>query len=56
MDPQMHSTQEVRAVLDLFDGEIDIYEKKGVGKLLRINRMAEQEYLETEILLSESIS
>ncbi len=56
MDPQMHSTQEVRAVLDLFEGEIDIYTKQGVGKLLKIKRMAEQEYLETEIVLNESTS
>ena len=56
MDPQMHSTQEVRAVLDLFEGEINIYEKQDIGKILRINRMTDQEYLEAEIILSESKS
>ena len=53
VDPGMHSTQEVRAVLDLFDGEISIYEKADDEKFLRIKRMAEQEYLEDEIPLSK---
>jgi len=53
MDAEMHSSQEVRAVLDLFDGEIKIYEKKNIGKFLKIERMAEQEYLESELPLSK---
>jgi len=56
MDPEMHSPQEVRAILDLFGGEISIYEQqteKGVGKFLKIKRMSNQEYLEDELLLTK---
>ncbi len=52
MDPGMHSQQDVRAVLDLFDGEINIYEKEKVG-FIRIKRMTEQEYSERESRLSK---
>jgi tetratricopeptide (TPR) repeat protein len=56
MDPEMHSPQEVRAVLDLFEGEISIYEKqteKSAGKFLKIRRMSDQKYLEDELLLTK---
>ncbi|NIO38470.1 hypothetical protein GTO27_12350, partial [Candidatus Bathyarchaeota archaeon] len=53
IDPGMHSSQEIRAVLDLFEGEINIYEKKDIGKFLRIKRMANQEYLESTLPLSK---
>jgi KaiC/GvpD/RAD55 family RecA-like ATPase len=56
MDPEMHPSQEVRAVLDLFEGEISIYEKeaeKGLGKYLKIKKMANQKYLENELLLTK---
>jgi len=56
MDPEMHPSQEVRAVLDLFEGQIDIYEKeteKGSKKFLKIKRMANQRYLKDELLLNE---
>ena len=56
MDPQMHTKQEVQAVLDLFEGEINIYERKDIGKFLKIKRMTDQEYLETEVLLVENSS
>lgn len=55
MDPMMHSSQEARAVLDLFDGEISIYEKeedKDIHRFLQIQRMTNQEYLESELRLS----
>jgi KaiC/GvpD/RAD55 family RecA-like ATPase len=54
MDPEMHSLQEVRAIADLFDGEINIYEKKDnshVHKFLKILRMTDQEYLKSELPL-----
>jgi hypothetical protein len=54
MDPGMHPPQEVRAVLDLFDGEISIYEKengKGPKKFLRIKKLHDQKYLENGLLL-----
>jgi hypothetical protein len=56
MDPKMHSLQEVRAVLDLFDGEISIYVKKDnshIRRFLRIRRMTDQEYLDNELPLSK---
>jgi tetratricopeptide (TPR) repeat protein len=56
MDPEMHAPQEVRAVLDLFEGEINICAKeteKGLGKHLKIKRMANQKYLENELLLKK---
>jgi tetratricopeptide (TPR) repeat protein len=56
MDPEMHPSQEVRAVLDLFEGQIDIYEKeteKGLQKFLKIKRMSNQEYLENELLIKK---
>ena len=56
IDPGMHSSQEIRAVLDLFEGEINIYEKKDIGKFLKIKRMANQEYLESELHLSKGKS
>jgi len=51
MNPQMHSPQEVQAILGLFEGEIDIYDKEtgeGVKKHLKIKKMANQKYLEKE--------
>jgi serine/threonine protein kinase/tetratricopeptide (TPR) repeat protein len=51
MNPHMHSPEEVHAILGLFDGEINIYEKeteKGLEKFLRTKKMHNQEYLERE--------
>jgi KaiC/GvpD/RAD55 family RecA-like ATPase len=56
MDPEMHPSQEVRAVLDLFDGEISIYKKeteKGHVKFLKIQKMSNQKYLEDELPLKK---
>ena len=51
IDPQMHPLEELHAILGLFDGEINIYEK-GAEKFLKIKRMSNQEYLEDELLLT----
>ncbi len=54
MDPQMHPSEEVRAILDLFEGEINIYEKEtneGLEKFLKIKKMFNQRYLESELRL-----
>ena len=54
MDPRMHPPQEVRAILGLFDGEINIYKKeamKGPEKYLKIKKMTGQEYQDSELLL-----
>jgi hypothetical protein len=56
LNPQMHSFEETQAVLDLFDGEISIFEKAteiGQERHLRIRRMHDQKYLETEMLLKK---
>jgi len=55
MDPEMHSSQDARAILDLFEGEINVHEKeteKGLGKYLKIKKMSNQKYLEKELLLT----
>jgi len=54
MNPKMHSPQEVHAILGLFDGEINIYEKeseKGLEKFLKVKKMSNQRYLESELPL-----
>jgi hypothetical protein len=52
VDPQMHPSEELHAILGLFDGEISIYEK-GAEQLLRIKRLGNQKYLKDELLLKE---
>jgi hypothetical protein len=52
----MHPPEELHAILGLFDGEINIYEKEtemGLGRFLKIKRMSDQKYLETELLLKK---
>jgi len=54
LNPQMHPSEEVQAVLDPFEGEIEVYAKQtkeGVQKFLRIRRMFNQRYLENEMPL-----
>ncbi len=56
INPEMHPTEEVQAILSLFDGEIKITEKetpKGPKKTLRIKKMYNQRYLENEVSLSK---
>jgi hypothetical protein len=52
VDPQMHPPEELCAILGLFDGEINIYEK-GAEQFLRVKRMSNQKYLEDEMLLKK---
>jgi hypothetical protein len=52
VDPQMHPPEELHAILGLFDGEINIYEK-GAEQFLRIKRMSTQKYLEDKLLLKK---
>jgi tetratricopeptide (TPR) repeat protein/KaiC/GvpD/RAD55 family RecA-like ATPase len=56
MNPQMHPSQEFQAILDLFDGEINIYEKEteeDSEKFLKIKKMSNQKYSEKELLLKD---
>lgn len=53
VNPHMHTSEQLHAILDLFDGEISIYEKgeKDPMKFLRIRKMIRQRYLESELPL-----
>ena len=52
MDSRIHPSEELYAILGLFDGEISIFEREGErsgGKYLKINKMSNQKYLEDEL-------
>ncbi|UCF58651.1 MAG: hypothetical protein JSV15_06215 [Candidatus Bathyarchaeota archaeon] len=56
MNPHMHSSQEVQAILDLFQGEIHVYKKKtekGLRHFLRIEKMYNWRYLDDELPLKK---
>jgi len=56
IDPQLHPSEELHAILGLFEGEINIHEKeteRGLEKYLKIKRMRNQKYLENELLLKK---
>jgi len=56
LNPQMHPQEEVQAILDLFDGEILLYERtklQEVQQILRVNRMHGQRFLKTESILNK---
>jgi hypothetical protein len=55
LNPRMHPEEEVQAILGLFEGEIWISERetvKGTEKVLRIRRLLNQKYLESELSLT----
>jgi hypothetical protein len=52
MNPQMHTSEETYAVLDLFDGEIEVYEKD-FKKTLRIKKMYGQNYISDDLQLNK---
>lgn len=52
INPYMHASEEVQAVVGLFDGEINIYEREssqGLERFLRIRKMRDQRYVEHEM-------
>jgi tetratricopeptide (TPR) repeat protein len=54
VDPRMHPSEELYAILGLFDGEMNVYDKetdKGPAKYLKIQKMSNQKYLENELFL-----
>jgi KaiC/GvpD/RAD55 family RecA-like ATPase len=56
IDPQIHPSEEIHAILGLFEGEINIHEKeteKGPRKFLKIKKMSNQIYLEDELPLTK---
>jgi KaiC/GvpD/RAD55 family RecA-like ATPase len=52
MNPHMHSPEETQAVVDLFDGEIEVYEKES-KRFLRIKKMYGQNYVSDELPLNK---
>jgi KaiC/GvpD/RAD55 family RecA-like ATPase len=56
VNPHMHTSEQLHAILDLFDGEISIYEKgeNDPVKFLRIRKMIRQRYLESELPLRKT--
>jgi len=58
INPQMHPPEEVQAILGLFEGEIRVSEKEttsGTEKVLRVRKLYNQKYLETELTLTREI-
>jgi len=56
IDPRIHSPQEFHAIVNLFEGEINIYEKeteKGLQRFLKIKKMHNRKYSKSELLLQE---
>jgi tetratricopeptide (TPR) repeat protein/KaiC/GvpD/RAD55 family RecA-like ATPase len=57
MDPQMHPTEELQAVLGVFDGEIRITEKEtpeGIKQALKIRKLRNQKYSENEAIINKN--
>jgi KaiC/GvpD/RAD55 family RecA-like ATPase len=55
INQEMHPTEEVQAIISLFDGEIRVTEReteRGLEKFLRIRKMCSQRYLDNEITLT----
>jgi KaiC/GvpD/RAD55 family RecA-like ATPase len=56
VDPRMHPSEELYAILGLFDGEINLFEKeteKGSQKFLKIKKMSNHKYLENDLRLKK---
>ncbi len=56
INPQMHLQEEVQAISGLFEGEIRITEReaeKGPEKILRIRKLYNQRYVDTEFILTK---
>ncbi len=56
IDPQMHPTEQLHAVLELFEGEITMREaetESGLVRFLRVKRMTNQKYMRDEVRLTE---
>ena len=58
VDPNMHSPEELHAILSLFEGEIAIYEKEtamGIQKILRVKKLQRNRYIENELVLTKEM-
>jgi KaiC/GvpD/RAD55 family RecA-like ATPase len=55
MDPSMHAAEERNAVLNLFDGEISLYQTEDpleCGKSIRVKKLRNQDYIKNPICLT----
>ncbi|MHA3964952.1 MAG: hypothetical protein AM325_015600, partial [Candidatus Thorarchaeota archaeon SMTZ1-45] len=56
MDPGMHPPQEARAIVGVFEGEMNIFEKrtrKGLERFLRIEKMYNRRYSKSDLPFQE---
>jgi archaellum biogenesis ATPase FlaH len=56
LNPSMHNTEEAHAIMDVFDGHMDVHETVVANrpkKVLRIKRLLRQRYRDEEITLSK---
>ena len=56
IDPSMHPSEELQAVLSVFDGEIRVTEKEtpeGTKQTLKIKKLINQKYFDKEIVLDK---
>jgi tetratricopeptide (TPR) repeat protein len=56
INPQMHPSEELYAILSLFEGEVNIREAetdKGLTRFLKVKRLSGQKYLKEETALTE---
>jgi len=54
LDSEIHPQQEIRAIVGIFEGEINIHDKEtkeGIQRLVKVMRMANQEYSDSELPL-----
>ena len=51
LNPAMHSTQELQAILETFDGHIDLYEAEVQGrpKLIQVKKLGGRTFLDSEV-------
>jgi len=55
INQEMHPTEEVQALVGLFEGEIRVLERdtdRGLEKILRVRKLCNQRYLDNEIILT----
>jgi hypothetical protein len=58
INPLMHTSEELNSILDLFDGEISLYETKDpmeCKKSLRVKKLRNQDYIKNPICLTNHI-
>jgi KaiC/GvpD/RAD55 family RecA-like ATPase len=58
VDPSMHPSEELQAVLGVFDGEIRVSEKEtpeGIKQALKIKKLINQKYSDKEIILNKEL-